>query len=56
MRNWQHIMASAAVASCIAISGAQAQTVIDESASAKPPAAPALKPAKSTCPAKPRCW
>ena len=46
MRNWQHIMASAAVASCIAISGAQAQTVIDEWASAKLPAAPALKPAK----------
>ena len=46
MRNWQHIMASAAVASCVAIPGAQAQTVIDEWASAKLPAAPALKPAK----------
>ncbi len=46
MRNWQHIMAGAAVAACVAIPGAQAQTVIDEWASAKLPAAPALKPAK----------
>jgi nicotinamidase-related amidase len=46
MRKWQELMAGAATALCFAISGAQAQTVIDEWATAKMPAAPALKPAK----------
>jgi nicotinamidase-related amidase len=45
MRNW-HVTVSATVALCFALSGAQAQTVIDEWASAKLPPAPALKPAK----------
>jgi nicotinamidase-related amidase len=44
MRQW-HVMAGAAAALCLAVSGAQGQTVIDEWASAKFPAAPALKPA-----------
>jgi nicotinamidase-related amidase len=37
---------SALAALCLAVSGAQAQTVIDEWASAKLPPAPALKPAR----------
>jgi len=40
------MMMSALAALCLAVSGAQAQTVIDEWASAKLPPAPALKPAK----------
>jgi nicotinamidase-related amidase len=46
MRKWRDVKAGAAMALCLAISGAQAQTVIDEWATAKMPAAPALKPAK----------
>jgi nicotinamidase-related amidase len=45
MRNW-HVTASATAALCLALSGAQAQTVIDEWAAAKLPPAPMLKPAK----------
>ena len=46
MQEPQSFMAAAAMAFCFAIGGAQAQTVIDEWATAKLPAAPALKPAK----------
>ena len=45
MENLRNVMVGAAVL-CLAASGAQAQTVIDEWASAKMPAAPTLKPAK----------
>jgi nicotinamidase-related amidase len=45
MRNW-HVTASATAALCLALSGAQAQTVIDEWAAAKLPPAPMLKPVK----------
>jgi nicotinamidase-related amidase len=46
MRSKLTRLAGAAAVLCLVVSGAQAQTVIDEWASAKFPEAPALKPAK----------